>query len=148
VSCSIGCQDAFNRYTETINSRIHLRNEIGLFLDLQADGKLPASSPVKSRHRKILLKAHQEWLGIIQSLMPEDYYLQQTRRAEISYRQWLLQRMYEAFRTYGPKGFRKEAIFCTIAIILFDLVIEHPKPHKGIADLAEALRKRIERARP
>jgi hypothetical protein len=56
--------------------------------------------------------------------------------------------MYEAFRTYGPKGFPKEAIFCTIAIILVGLVIEPLKPHQGLSALAEALRKRMERATP
>ena len=71
-----------------------------------------------------------------------------TLKAERLHRRWLVRRLYEAFMIHGPKGFPKEAVFCAIASILIELAIEPLKPHQSLSDLAEALRKRVERATP
>ena len=128
-----------------------LKNELNWLLALQADEKLPVSNPLKGRHRKTTEKGQQEWLDILRSLTPEVYQrgpMRWTLKAERLHRRWLVRRLYEAFMIHGPKGFPKEAVFCAIASILIELAIEPLKPHQSLSDLAEALRKRVERATP
>jgi len=136
-------------YHQAIGTLPAMTRLLQISLLLRAHEQLSADSPLKGRRGQTLRYMHETFVGIGRSLTVDD-----VRRAlrpvmrplEHEFFDSLLVDMYVAFHQHGPQRYPKAAVYDAMARFLVALGVLKGTADALFYDLAERLRKRLQRA--